>query len=317
MAAVRTLRQALGFALRDVRPWDGLVAAVRDGERLGYERLFVPEIPGGRDAVATLASLAPEAPGLGLATGVLPLPARSTLATAMAAATLQERSGGRFVLGLGTGPAVPGALDRLRDLVAALRGLLAGERVELDGRALRLSAPPEPAPPIWLSALGPRAVRLAGAVADGVLLNWCTPERVARARTELAEGAAQAGRDPDAMTLGAYVRACLVTDEAAALRAMRVAAGEYAAVPAYRRQAAALGLGRDADAAAAAHRAGTPQDVPEGFVRTLGLLGDLDEARSRMRDYREAGLDLPIVYPVATEDAVGSVRATLAALAPS
>jgi alkanesulfonate monooxygenase SsuD/methylene tetrahydromethanopterin reductase-like flavin-dependent oxidoreductase (luciferase family) len=316
MAAVTTSRQALGFALRDVRPWAGLAAAVREGERLGYERLFLPEIPGGRDAVATLSALASEAPGLGLATGILPMTARSALATAMAAATLQERSGGRFVLGLGTGPAAPGALGRLRGLVTTLRRLLAGERVELEGRALRLHPPPDPPPPIWISALGPKAVRLAGAVADGVLLNWCTPERVAVARAELAEGAREGGRAADAITVGAYVRACLVPDEAAALRAMRVAAGEYAAIPAYRNQAATLGLGADADVAAAAFRAGRPDDVPEAFVRALGLLGDPAVARSRVDRYREAGLTLPIVYPVATEDAAASVRVTLAALAP-
>lgn len=317
MAAVTTSRQALGFALRDVRPWDALVATVRDGERLGYERLFLPEIPGGRDAVATLAALAPEAPALGLATGILPMPARSPLATAMAAATLQERSGGRFVLGLGTGPVVPGALARLREHVTSLRRLLDGEAVELEGRVLRLAAPPDPAPRIWLSALGPRAVRLAGEVADGVLLNWCTPERVAAATTELAEGARSAGRDAAGVTLGAYVRACLDADDAAALRAMRVAAGEYAALPAYRSQAAAQGLGAEADAAAAAVRAGRPDDVPEAFVRTLGLLGDPGEARARIDRYREAGLDLPIVYPVATRDGAASVRATLEALAPA
>jgi alkanesulfonate monooxygenase SsuD/methylene tetrahydromethanopterin reductase-like flavin-dependent oxidoreductase (luciferase family) len=159
-------------------------------------------------------------------------------------------------------------------------------------------------------------VRLAGAVADGVLLNWCTPERVAVARAELAEGAREGGRAADAITVGAYVRACLVPDEAAALRAMRVAAGEYAAIPAYRNQAATLGLGADADVAAAAFRAGRPDDVPEAFVRALGLLGDPAVARSRVDRYREAGLTLPIVYPVATEDAAASVRVTLAALAP-
>ncbi len=306
----------MGFALRDVRPWDGLVEAVREGERLGYARLFLPEIPGGRDAVATLSALTDAARRMGLATGVLPMAARTPLATAMAAATLQERSGGRFVLGLGTGPAVPGALGRLGDLVAVLRGLLRGEAVEVDGRTLRLQAPPDPPPPIWLSALGPRAVRLAGAVADGVLLNWCTPERVAAARAELALGAREAGRDPADVIVGAYIRACLVPDEAAALTAMRTAAGEYASIPAYRRQAAALGLDAEAAAAASAFREGRPDRVPEAFVRALGLLGDPAAARARVDRYREAGLTLPIVYPVATEDPVGSVLATLRAIAP-
>jgi alkanesulfonate monooxygenase SsuD/methylene tetrahydromethanopterin reductase-like flavin-dependent oxidoreductase (luciferase family) len=317
MTAVAPERQAMGFALRDLRPWEGLVDAVREGERLGFGRLFIPEIPGGRDAVATLSALADVAGGIGLATGILPMNAREPLVTAMAATTLQERSGGRFVLGLGTGPAAPGALARLGDLVAVLRGLLRGEAVEVDGRRLRLSSPPEPPPPIWLSALGPRAVRLAGAVADGVLLNWCTPERVAAARAELAEGALKAGRDPGDIAIGAYIRACLAPDEAAALAAMRVSAGEYASIPAYRRQAAALGLGAEADAAAAAFRGGRPDRVPEGFVRALGLLGDGEAARARIARFREAGLTLPIVYPVATADAVGSTLDTLRALAPA
>lgn len=317
MAAVTDHRQSLGFALRDVRPWAGLIAAVRDGELAGYEHLFLPEIPGGRDAMTTLAALAADAPGLRLGTGVLPMTERSPLATAMAAATLQERSGGRFVLGLGAGAAVNGALERLRAHVIVVRRLVAGERVEVDGRARTLSAPPDPPPPIWLAALGPRAVRLAGEIADGVLLNWCTPERVVAARIELADGAREAGRDPGTLTLGAYVRACLVRDEAAALRALRAAAGEYAAIPAYRRQAAALGLGPEADAAAAAHRSGRPEGVPDRLVRALTLFGDPAQARSGLERFRDAGLDLPIVYPVATEDGPGSVRATLAALAPA
>jgi alkanesulfonate monooxygenase SsuD/methylene tetrahydromethanopterin reductase-like flavin-dependent oxidoreductase (luciferase family) len=306
----------MGFALRDVRPWDVLEAVVREGEDLGYRHLFLPEIAGGRDAVGVLAAVAELAPRLRLGTGVLPMPSRTPLLIAMAATTLQERSGGRFVLGLGTGPVAPGALERLRELVACLRRLFRGEDVEVDGRTLRLGAPPDPAPPIWLSALGPSAVRLAGEVADGVLLNWCTPERVVAARSELAEGADRAGRDPSAVTVGAYIRACLVMDEGAALAAMRAAAGEYAALPAYRRQAAALGLGAEAETAAAAHRAGRPEDVPEGFVRTLGLVGNPSAARERVDGYRDAGLDLPIVYPVVTDDVIGSIRVTLRSLAP-
>ena len=68
---------------------------------------------------------------------------RTPSLTAMAAATVHERSAGRLVLGIGTGPAVPGALDRLRNLILAIRRLLAGEAVEPDGRTLRLSLIPE------------------------------------------------------------------------------------------------------------------------------------------------------------------------------
>jgi alkanesulfonate monooxygenase SsuD/methylene tetrahydromethanopterin reductase-like flavin-dependent oxidoreductase (luciferase family) len=315
MASVVTSRQSLGLALRDVRPWGALADAVREAERLGYERVFLPEIPGGRDAPATLSALADVAQDIGLATGVLPMSARTPLATAMLAATLQERARGRFVLGLGTGAAGAGALERLRTLIDQVRGLLAGDRVDIDGRPVRLSAPPQAPPPIWMAALGPRAVAIAGAVADGVLLNWCTPERVARARTQLAEAARAAGRDPGSVTVAAYVRACLVEDEGAALAAMRVAAGEYAAIPAYRHQAEAMGLGPGAEEAARTYRAGRPQDVPEDFVRALGLLGDPAAARARIARYREMGLDLPVIYPVAKADVSGSTLATLRAMA--
>ena len=117
-----------------------------------------------------------------------------------------------MILGLGTGPAVPGALDRLRVLIAALRGLFADERVDLDGSSMRLSLRVGSPPPIWMSALGPRAVRMAGEVADGVLLNWCTPDRVADAVTQVREGAESAGRDPAAIAVAVYVRANLDED---------------------------------------------------------------------------------------------------------
>ena len=73
----------------------------------------------------------------------------------------------------------------------------------------------------------------------------------------------------------------------------------------------------EAGAAGAAHAAGRLQDVPDALVRAVCLSGETDAARTRLDDYREAGADLPIVYPVATDaDPVGSVTGTLRALSP-
>ena len=168
------------FALRDAFPWPEFVQLAREGEGLGYAAVFLPEIGGQRDTLVALGGLAGETEDLRLGTGIIPMSSRTPSLTAMAAATVQERSSGRLVLGIGTGPAVPGALDRLRDLVVMIRRLLAGEVVQADGRTLSLSLVPDVPVPIWMSALGPRAMRVAAEVADGVLLNWCTPERVAR-----------------------------------------------------------------------------------------------------------------------------------------
>jgi alkanesulfonate monooxygenase SsuD/methylene tetrahydromethanopterin reductase-like flavin-dependent oxidoreductase (luciferase family) len=235
----------------------------------------------------------------------------------MAAATVQERSGGRLLLGVGTGPASSGALGRLRKLVAAMRRLLTEGSAELDGHRLELSLVPDDPPPIWIAGLGPAAVRAAGEVADGVLLNWCTPDRVERARRELAEGAEAAGRDPAEVAVGVYVRANLGSDAARALGALQAAAGQYASYPAYARQFTAMGFTKDAERGAAAFRAGRPQDVPEHFVRELCLVGEGTPARGRLEAYRDAGADLPVVYPVVSgDDRVADAQETLEALAP-
>src|SRR5438128_1585 len=111
----------LGFAVRDPVPWTDLAQIVRTGEGLGYSGLFLPEITG-RDALVALGALAGETSELLLGTGIVPIRSRTTMLTAMAAATVHERSGGRLILGLGTGDLGRGALDALRDEVGAIRG---------------------------------------------------------------------------------------------------------------------------------------------------------------------------------------------------
>jgi alkanesulfonate monooxygenase SsuD/methylene tetrahydromethanopterin reductase-like flavin-dependent oxidoreductase (luciferase family) len=315
MAGMAALRQPRGtaVALRDPLPWPAFAAAARLGEDRGYAAVFLPEIAG-RDAFAALTGLAGETEALTLATGVVPMTSRTPVVTAMGAATVQERSGGRMILGLGTGPTAPGALDRLREQVGTLRAML-GHAEGTDGSRLSLALP---APvPIWVAALGPRAMRLAGEIADGVLLNWCPPERVAQARAAVGEAAGLAGRDPGDVTLAVYVRASVGGDDEAAMAAFRRAAGQYASYPAYARQFTDVGLGPEAEAAAAAHHAGRPEQVPEALVRAIGLVGDPDVARGRLRAYRDAGADLTVVYPVvAGGDHVASLTATVGALAP-
>ena len=316
MPAVAEHRQPVGtgFALRDPLPWSDLSGVVRAAEQTGYLALFLPEISG-RDALVTLGALAGETRDLLLVTGIAPIASRTTLLTAMASATVQERSGGRLILGLGTGGIGPGALDRLREEVRALRALFAGEIVERRGERMRLSLDPGPGPPIWISALGPRAMRLAGEIADGALLNWCPPRRVAFARAAVAEAAEAAGRDPAGVTVSVYVRAWVGEDEATAMPALKAAAGQYASYPAYARQFEQVGLGEEAAAAAAAHRAGRAEDVPERLVRAVCAIGP--DARARIEAYRDAGAGLPVVYPVAVGGAEASIEGTLSALAPT
>jgi alkanesulfonate monooxygenase SsuD/methylene tetrahydromethanopterin reductase-like flavin-dependent oxidoreductase (luciferase family) len=250
-----------------------VTAIAREGEELGYAAVFLPET-GARDTLVTLSGLAGETERLVLGTGVIPMGARTSKLAAMASATVQERSGGRHILGVGTGGAAPRALGRLEGYVKEIRDLVGGST---PGAALRL---PLPAPvPIWIAALGPKAVRLAGEIADGVILNWCTPDRVAEARDAIRAAAGEAGRDPDAVTIAVYVRASF---SGRADEALLAAATEYASYPAYARQFEAMGV----------------EPSPEAVVEAVCLRGDPDRARERLEAYRGAGADLPVVYPV-------------------
>jgi alkanesulfonate monooxygenase SsuD/methylene tetrahydromethanopterin reductase-like flavin-dependent oxidoreductase (luciferase family) len=315
MAIVAELRrpQGTGFAIRDPLPWDDLSDVVRAAETTGYDALFLPEITA-RDALVTLGALAGETRELLLGTGIVPMRSRTLLLLAMAAATVHERSGGRLLLGLGTGTAGSGALDELREHLLALRAMFAGEGFERRGERVRLGLDPGRPIPIWIAALGPKAMRLAGEVADGVLLNWCPPERVAFARDRIAEGAAERGRDPGQVTVAVYVRAWVGSDEAVVMPVLQAATGQYASYPAYARQFDEVGLGAEASAAAGAFAAGRPADVPERLVRSVCAVGEA--AANRLAAYRAAGADLTVVYPVAVGEAVASIERTLLALAP-
>jgi 5,10-methylenetetrahydromethanopterin reductase len=253
-------------------------------EETGYEAVFVPD-HGVWDPFALLASFAQRTSRLRLATGVVTMTSRSPAIVGAAAATLDRVSGGRAVLGLGSGP------ERRVDRVASYLDDLRDHRP--DGV------------PLYLAALGDRMVQLGGARTDGVLLNWCSPARVERARQEVDRA------NPGRVTLAVYVRACLGHDDQHALAALREAVAMYAAIPAYRRQLEAEGLG---DLASSVTR--DPSSVPVELVDALCVRGGRDEALARLDEFRAAGADLVVVYPVTAQEPSSSLMGTIMAAAP-
>jgi probable F420-dependent oxidoreductase len=290
---------------REVLPFQDLVHAVHTAERGGYEAVFMPEIAA-REAFSTLVALAGTTERIGLATGVVRLDRRDLRTTALAAATAEEAAPGRFVLGLGS--RLP--IEATRSFLTNLRRLLSGEAVESPDGPERLDRAPGDVP-LYLAALGPRMCELAGERADGVILNWCTPERVARARDEVARGAERGGRDPRSVRIAVYVRTSVEPDPDLAVAALREALSQYAAMPTYRRQFEAMGLGEQASAAAR-----SPSEVPSSFLRAVCAWGGRDEAMERLDAYRQAGADPVVVYPVPVLDAASSIVATVLGVAP-
>ena len=309
-----------GIALRDPWNWRDMAELVATAEETGFAALFLPEIAG-REAFSTLSAVAGEtrvARARNRRRDDAWLAARSRRPWRPRRSTSAPRDG--WCLALARGPAGPGSLERLRDYARTVRALLDGREARAEsGRPMRLSMPPPPGRriPIWIAALGPRAMRLAGELADGVLLNWCPPERVAFARDRVREGAEAAGRDPEAVTVAVYVRACVGQDEEEAMSAIRRAAAEYASMsglPAAIRGRRARRGGprgcRGARGGAIPRMSRTPSCEPSPW----------SEARARRslasRHTAEAGAELPIVYPVPCLDPRSSVLGTLFATAP-
>ena len=271
---------------REVLGWEDLAGLGRLAEELGYEAIFAPEI-GGWEAFTLLTGMATQTERISLVSGVIPLSARAPEHLAMGTSSLQELSGGRFTLGVGSRESIA----RTRTTLRSLRDLISTGREHdgEDGHRTDWSADPRPTP-IYLAALGPRMTSLAGEIADGVILNWCTPERVAEARAAIPARAD--------FTIAVYVRACLSAVDDQALEALRIAASRYATMEPYRRQFESMGL--------------DPSDT-QAIVAGVCVAGD---ARRRLEDYRDAGADLVVVYPVAAGEAVSSLTGTMMAAAP-
>jgi alkanesulfonate monooxygenase SsuD/methylene tetrahydromethanopterin reductase-like flavin-dependent oxidoreductase (luciferase family) len=274
-----TARRVDGRWVREPMAFDDLGGAVALAEETGYASLWVPD-HGVWDPFALLGALAPRTDRIGLATGVVTLAARRPEEIAAAALTVDRVSGGRVILGVGSGPERRVAV--VDEGLAALAGAVG------------------PDVSVYLAALGPSMVELAGRAATGVLLNWCPPDRVARARREVTRGAEATGRDPAEVIVAVYVRACLGHDEAHALAALAEAAEMYAGVPAYRRQLQVEGI----------------EPSPGEMARALCVWGDRDDALERLAAWRDAGADLVVVYPVPAQEAASSVMGTIMAAAP-
>ena len=227
-------------------PFDQLRAAAREAGQLGFESLWTPA-GGVPDSFHVCAAWSQDT---SLRTGIAVVPAArmwTPLGLAAQAATLAQLSSGRFVLGLGTGGYGPGfwasvglpnrPIAVMREYVTQVRALLAGQTVTVGEtvtpgktavsggtpgwpRSASLGVADLPPAPVYLAALGPQMLRLAGETADGALLNWATPEHIAVSRARIDEGVARAGRDPGAVPVTMYIRVCVDDDVAAARQAL-------------------------------------------------------------------------------------------------
>lgn len=308
-----------------------MAAAAEDA---GFAGLWTNEARG-RDALLVCQAWGAATGELEVGTSVVPLWTRSPAQLAMAAATLQEATGGRLRLGVGVShPGTMGpwhGVDHRRPLTAAaetltiLRTLLTGGRSDTDGevvssRGLELELTPLPdAPPLYLAAMGPRMLALAGERADGALLNWAGPDEVARAGGRVRDAAGD-GPTPEVAT---YVRVAVDPDRHAARAALARELGGYCALPNYAAHLERQGFGGTVRALKSAYKEGGPAALPgavdDDALLQLGWYGTPgDDPAPVLRHYAGAGLDRLIARVVTVgDDPEASVRHVLDALPAS
>jgi F420-dependent oxidoreductase-like protein len=305
-----------------VRSLDESVSRAKEAERLGYESVWVTQLPDARDAALVLAAYAAATQWVRLGTGVLPIYTRHPTAMAQMAATLDELSGGRFILGVGVshkvtvesmwGLKLEHPVEATREYVSILRSSLRDGAASEDGQMFSshwsYSAPRRAELPIMISALAPRMLELAGEIADGVVLWMCSPGYIRDAVVpHVSAGRKKAGKTMEGFEVVAAVPVCVTTDRAAGLDVFRRTVERYASLPFYRRALDAGGFAEQLE----------KDTISDEMLDELGGIGDEARVRDAIERYRAAGTTLPCVGPFGGHPAAAGYATTLEAAAAS
>jgi F420-dependent oxidoreductase-like protein len=315
---------------------DEQLTLVREAESAGYDSVWAAEAYGS-DAATVLAWLAANTEKIRLGSAIFQMPGRSPAMTAMTAATLDNLSNGRMILGIGSsGPQVAEGwhgqrfarqLARTREYVAILRKALARERLEFKGetyelplpdgpgKALKLMIPPvQEHMPIYIAAIGPKNTQLTGEIADGWMPTFFSPEHVGEFRELLEEGAARAGNGKkidDSFDIAPNVSLCISDDIDAARDVMRPLLALYVGGMGSREKnfynalVRRYGFEEAADEVQELYLSGKKDEaaaaLPADLIDKTALVGPVDQVRERLELYREAGVGTLITTPIAPD----------------
>jgi alkanesulfonate monooxygenase SsuD/methylene tetrahydromethanopterin reductase-like flavin-dependent oxidoreductase (luciferase family) len=309
---------------------DQAIERVRKAEELGYDSVYVTHIAA-RDSLTVLMAYAAATERVKIGTGVVPIYSRTPVAMAQTAATIDEYSGGRMVLGMGVshrvtvenwyGTTIERPLKAMREYVGILRACFAGEDPppgELFQTAFRfMGYQPRADLPIYVSALQPRMLELAGEIADGVVLWLCNPGYIRDVVIpHVRAGRERAGKTLDGFDVVAAVPSAVTDDEDAAYEVMRTDLITYWSLPFYRAMIEGSGFGDDISAFDAGMQAGDVDRargaISDRFLESLTAIGSGDDVRAGVARYAEAGATSPCIGSVPRTD----FNETLAAASP-
>src|SRR4051795_10898072 len=304
---------------------------VREAERLGYDSVWAAEAYGS-DVATILGWIAGQTEKIKIGSSIFQMPGRSPAMTAMTAATLDQLSDGRMLLGIGSsGPQVSEGwhgvrfakqLQRTREYIEVVRMALARERVEDHGETIELPLPDGPGKalkltigpvqdemPIYLAAIGPKNTALAGEIADGWMPTLLSPEFLPELRKNLEEGAARAGRSLDGFDIAPTAQVFITDDVAAGRDLARPFVGLYVGGMGSKKQnfynqlMRRYGFEDEAEKVQNLYLEGKKEEamaaLPDAFLDQVALIGPADVVRDRLAVYKEAGVGTLGITPLA------------------
>jgi F420-dependent oxidoreductase-like protein len=307
------------------------LAIVQEAERLDYDSVWTAEAYGS-DSATILGWIAGLTTKIKIGSAIFQMPGRSPAMTAMTAATLDQLSDGRMLLGIGSsGPQVSEGwhgvrfgqqLGRTREYIEIVRKALAREKLEYagkhftlplpdgPGKALKLTiAPVQASIPIYLAAIGPKNTALAGEIADGWIPTLVSPEHLPELKESLEEGAARAGRSLDGFDIAPTVNVYVSDDIEKGRDVMRPFIALYVGgmgsrdknfynnlVQRYGFEDAAKKV---QDLYLEGRRDEAMAALPDELIDLVSLNGPADKVRDRLRVYREAGVGTLGITPMA------------------
>jgi alkanesulfonate monooxygenase SsuD/methylene tetrahydromethanopterin reductase-like flavin-dependent oxidoreductase (luciferase family) len=275
-------------------------------EARGFDSVFIVESVFANDAVTTVAGIATRTSRITIGTGIANIYLRHPVMLGIAAASIDEMSGGRLVLGLG--PNNEAMITRAglswRDPRRVLRETTDAVRAVFAGTGLPGLRPPRPASrsiPVHWAAMALETCEAAGAHADGLMLYLCSPERYQRAVDRMRRGAVAAKRDPADVSVSVLIPAFVHDDLATARQAAREFLVHYAGMPHYAKTFDASGFGAEMadvrDGLAAGDRSRTMRALSDRLLDSVLLVGPPSRCRDRVTALREAGVEWVLLGP--------------------
>ena len=309
------------------RSLDTALERIARADSLGYDATYVTHIAG-RDSLTVLMAYAARTQRIRLGTGVVPIFSRTPASMAQTAATIDEFSGGRMALGLGVSHKVTvenwfdaeitKPVTQMREYAQIVRAILDGEtppQGEFFNTAFQfMGYPPRPELPILIAALSPNMLRLAGEIADGVMLWLCGPSYIRDVVVpEITKGREKAGKGLEGFEIVAAVPVGL-GDDAGKIRAtMRQDLVTYASLPFYRSMLEGSGFADDIAAFDAGMADGDVEKAKAGLsdelLAELAGIGSSEDVTGAVERYRDAGVTSPAIGPIARSDAEGALEA--------